>query len=59
MPTMRDLIPLDRELATSEVRMFQLRNRDLGYRLDYTIVGPDRRLRRVVVHHHLGRAPHG
>ncbi len=52
---MRDVIANERELSASEVRRYELRQRNMVYRLDYVIVcGADRKRRRVTTFHHIG-----
>ena len=50
---MRDVIANERELSTSEVRRYALRQRDVVYRLDYVII-TNKRWRRVITDHHIG-----
>jgi hypothetical protein len=50
---LRDVIANDRELSASEVRRYALRQRNVVYRLDYVIIGANRR-RRMTTFHHIG-----
>ncbi len=47
------MIANERELSASEVRRYELRQRNMSYRFDYVIVRANRR-RRVTGFHHLG-----
>ncbi len=47
------MITIDRELSASEVRRYEVRQRNIVYRLDYVIIRGNRR-RHVTGFHHIG-----